>query len=211
MKSLKRTLTLWVILITLYSCILDKKTEDEEIESFYISKNFGQFPVLPLSKPIKLHLDDQSKEWRIEYLKHSFNQYMRIEGIDSIGVEKTFIYGKTENEKQTIDGTKKGDLVYARKFGGTLISQDPMEAERVTRVYPIDSISKTYIIPERWFIINVADSTTEAFFSKNKYDNYLKEKGISGRMYNINKYHEKYKETGILPWFPDSIKVKLKK
>ncbi len=41
-----------------------------------------------------------------------------------------------------------------------------MEAERGTRAYPIDSTSKTYIITERWFIIDVADSTTEAFFSK---------------------------------------------
>ena len=65
--------------------------------------------------------------------------------------------------------------------------------------------------PERWFVINVADSTTEAFFSKKKYQNYLKEKGISGKMYDVNKYYKQFKETGILPWFPNSIKVKLRK
>ncbi len=135
---------------------------------------------------------------------------MNIENINSIGIEETFIYGKVKHEKQTIDGIEKGDLVYARKFGGTLISQEPMALERVKRAYPIDSKSKTSVLPERWFVINVADSTTEAFFSKKHYEEYLKEKGISGKMYDINRYHKQFKATGILPWFPGSIKIKLK-
>ena len=76
------------------------------------------------------------------------------------------------------------------------------------QVYP-DSIHHTFIIPERWFVINAADSTTEAFFSEAKYQTYLKEKGLSGRMYNIDSVNKEFTKTGIAPWFPDSIRIKL--
>ncbi len=207
MKSLKIVIGS-LIIIVVSSCFFDKKPKD--VDPFYFTRNYGQFPLLPLIKPVKLSQDDQSLEWSLE-IPHSFKQRISTDKLADIGIDKTFIYGKIKSQKYILNNIKKGDLVYARKFGGTLISQEPMEAERVMEVYPIDSTSNTYIIPERWFIINIADSTTEAFFSKKKYEEYLKEKGISGKMYSINKYYKQYKETGILPWFPDSVKVKLKK
>ena len=212
MKSLKRTLTLWLILATFSSCIFDKKTEDKEIESFYTTKNFGQFPVLPLSKPLKLHQEDQSKEWKIEYLKHSFKQRIPTQNLKSIGIDKTYIYGKIDKKTHKSNIYSKGEFTFLHKFNSmssTPNYREPTKDE--IQIYPTDSINKTFVFPERWFVINVADSTTEAFFSKKKYEDYLKEKGISGKMYDINKYHKQYKETGILPWFPDSVKVKLKK
>ncbi len=52
----------FVILTVFSSCILDEKTENRSVDAFYTTRNYGQFQVLPLSKPIKLHQDDQSKE-----------------------------------------------------------------------------------------------------------------------------------------------------
>jgi hypothetical protein len=209
MKSLKKIITFIIIVTVTISCAFNKI--DKKIDSFYTTKNFGQFSVIPLVKPIKLWRDDQSKEWGIDRLKYDLKRSVNINNQKKIGVDKSFIYGKLPKHKQNLNDYTKEDYVYFYKYGGVSISKTILNSKDEIRIYPIDSTSKTFILPERWFVINVADSITEAFFSKKRYDEYLKQKGISGEMYEINKYHKQYKETGILPWFPDSIKVKLKK
>ena len=210
MENLKKLIVLILIMVVVSSCIFDKRSKD--IDPFYTARNFGQFPVLPLAKPIKLHCDDQSKQWKVEYLKHSFKQRIPTHDLKEIGVDNTYIYGKIDKKKYRSRIYDKGEYAFLHKFNSMSSAQNYREPTKdEIRIYPIDSTSKTFIFPERWFVINVADSTTEAFFSKVKYQKYLKEKGISGKMYNIEKYHKEFKETGILPWFPDSIKVKLKK
>ncbi len=207
MENLKKVIVLILAAAVVSSCLFDKRPKD--VDPFYTTRNFGQFPVMPLVKPIKLIQNDQSKEWGID-IPHSFKKRLSIENINEIGVCEIYVYGRIDKKKWNISTYKKGDFVYAHKYGGTTISKEAWNSAEEIRIYPIDSNSKTFILPERWFVINVADSTTEAFFSKTKYDEYLKEKEISGKMYNIDKYHKQFIETGILPWFPDSIKVKLK-
>lgn len=210
MENVKKAIVLILTVAVVSSCLFDRRPKD--VDPFYTTKNFGQFPVMPLIKPIKLLQDDQSLEWNIDMLDYSFGHVMGVNNLDRIGVENTYVYCKTDSKKRCVGIYEKGDYVFLHKFNSissTSTFRKPQKDE--IQIYPLDSLGKTFTLPERWFVINVADSTTEAFFSKAKYDEYLKEKGVSGKMYNIDKYHKQFVETGILPWFPDSVKVKLRK
>ena len=196
-------------MISIISCLSNKKSKG--VDTFYTTSNYGQFQLLPLSKPIKLTKDDQSGEWWIDMSKHSLNHNMNIDELIEIGIDESYIYGSINPIKKKLKKYKKEDFVYAGKYSDISWSSKPTQFEGEIRLYPIDSNSRTFIIPKRWFIIDSKHSTIDAFFSKKKYEDYLTEKGISGKMYDINKYHQQYKETGIVPWFPDSVKVKLKR
>lgn len=208
MKILRKKLIIILIFPLLFSC--SKKKKGKNIDSFYTQNYYLEYPSVPLSNPVFAYYIKEYNDWSFK-IPNYFKNKLHIENLNKIGIERTFIYGKLEEKKWTVNRYKTGDYVYARRYGGTLISKEPFQSKDEIRIYPIDSINKKFILPERWFVIKVADSTTEAFFSKKKYENYLTEKGISGKMYDINKYHKQYKETGIVPWFPDSVKVKLKR
>ncbi len=178
--------------------------------SSYTKKNYLDYPVIPLSNPVFAYYVKEYDEWSFK-IPDYFKNKLHIENLNEIGVNETYIYGKLGKKKWSVRRYEIGDYVYAHRFGGTTLSKEPFNSKNDVRIYPVDSTSKTFILPERWFVFNITDTITEAFFSKKKYEDYLKTKGISGKMYNINKYHKQYKETGILPWFPDSVKLKLKK
>ena len=201
-----------MIILTSTSCLFDKNTK--RVDTFYTNRNYGQFPIIPLVKPINLKCNDQTKEWRIETLKY-FKKKINKRYLDNsqIGIDSTYIYGKLTPIKRYVEDYKNGDNVYMYVDGSVTWTKDikTMNNNDIIEITSFDTVNKSFIEPERWFVISVADSTTEAFFSKKKYENYITEKGISGKMYDINKYHKQYKEIGILPWFPDSVKVKLKK
>jgi hypothetical protein len=208
MKSTKKNVFLLIIISVLSSCFQDKTPKN--VNSFYIKKYYLDYPVIPLSNPVFAYYVKEYDEWSFE-IPNSFKNNLHIENLNKIGVDENYIYGKISKKNWTVRRYESGDYVYAHRYGGTTLSKEPFKSQDDIRVYPLDSTSKTFLLPERWFVINVIDSTTEAFFSKSKYDDYLKTKGVSGKMYDINKYHKQFKETGILPWFPDSIKTKLKK
>ncbi|MGB0880041.1 MAG: hypothetical protein ACPGTO_05700 [Polaribacter sp.] len=198
------------VCLTIQSCFFDKKHRN--IDSFYISKSFGDMPRVPLLKPLDLTYGQTKggKTWLMGSL-HYFKQRISIDSIFDIGIHKFFIYGKIFERKRYIDNYDAGKFVFVSKYNRVYTTPKLRDTEvDEIRIYPTDSINKTFILPERWFAINVADSTVEAFFSKSKYLDYLKEKGVSGKMYNIDSINKVFRKTGILPWFPDNIKVKLK-
>ncbi|MFB9065892.1 hypothetical protein, partial [Flavobacterium branchiarum] len=190
------------------SCFLKK--EHKDVDPFYTTNHFGQFHILPLLKPITLMYDPSTKVWWLEY-NHSLKHNISINTLTEIGVDKTYIYGNILGWKDTIQSYTARDYVFTDKYGITSWDEkkDKPTPDEI-QIYPTDSIHKIFIIPERWFVINVADSTTEAFFSKKKYKNYLKEKGVSGKMYNIESVKKEFAKTGIAPWFPEDIKTKLR-
>ena len=207
------------VFIIFQSCVFENN--QKSIDSYYTSKYWGELrPRIPLFKPLSIYKDRMTPDkWGIDYndiiskdYNFTFKHTLGIDSIISIGVDKTYVYGKVFERKHRSKIYKVGDYVYARKYGGTSSSKErrKMDNNRV-QIYPIDSINKIFILPERWFVINVSDSTTEAFFSKSKYEKYLKKKKLSRRMYNIDSINKVYIKTGILPWFPDSIKVRLRK
>ncbi|MDN3672553.1 hypothetical protein QWY99_05720 [Flavobacterium branchiarum] len=203
------TLGIAILLCLVSSCFLKK--EHKDVDPFYTINHFGQFHILPLLKPITLLYDPSTKEWWLNknnLLKQNISNEITEK---EIGVEKTYIFWKIIGRRDTIEGYTSKDYVFLDKYG--VISYGRSKIKTFVdeiQIYPTDSIHKIFIIPERWFVINVADSTTEAFFSKKKYKNYLKEKGVSGKMYNIESVKKEFAKTGIAPWFPEDIKTKLR-
>lgn len=207
---MKKIIIFGIIAVVISSCFFDKKNQN--VDSFYTKRIHLDFPVLPLLKPIFICYNKaySGDEWSFE-IPHYFENKPHIKNLKEIGVDRIYIYGKVNKKKWNLSDYKKGEFVYAKKYSGIAITEKPSNTKDYKQIQLIDSIKNTFIEPERWFIINVADSTTEAFFSKKKYKKYLKEKEISGEMYEINKYYKQYKKTGILPWFPDNVKEKLNK
>jgi len=209
--KLVRVSVFCLFVIYMQSCFFDKKNIN--VDSFYTTKFFGDIPMIPLVKPLSLSYDRFKKNWSV-MTPLSFENDMAIDSIINIGVEKPYVYGKILDQKRNAnfytseDYTSKGYL-YIDQFNNI---HHPNFIEKSDNIYrlPIDTINKTFILPKRWFVINVADSTTEAFFSKKKYKKYLKDKGISGKMYNIDSINNVFLETDILPWFPKNVKNKLR-
>lgn len=207
MKNLKKII--YIVLLTMVSsCFFDKKHKN--VDSFYTKRIHLDFPVLPLAKPIFVHYDKSYNEWFFE-IPEFFKNKLYLENLKEIGIDNVYIYGKTNKKKRNLKNYKEGEFVYANKYNGISISKELSKLEGELQIFSVDSTKTIFIEPERWFVINVSDSITDVFFSKKKYNDYLKGKGISGKMYKIEKYHKQYRETGILPWFPDNIKEKLKK
>jgi hypothetical protein len=207
MKAVITSILIAVGILGVLSC--DFRKSHKDVDSFYTTRNFGQFFLVPLIKPLALIYDPSIKKWWIED-KHALKQSMFIDSLTEIGVDKTYIYGKVVAREDSIENYTLKDYVFVDKFG--IIygpTKNTIRMKNNMRIFPTDSIHKTFIIPERWFVINAADSTTEAFFSEAKYQTYLKEKGLSGRMYTIDSVNKEFTKTGIAPWFPDSIKIKL--
>ena len=209
---MKNTYLLLILLTSVSvfdSCNL--KNGEKEIDPFYTSRSFGDIPTTPLLKPLKLSYEEIPRKWHLE-IPYSFNHQMNIDSLTEIGVEKTFIYGKIFQKLDIDSNYKNSDYVFVSKFN--IISKSVTYSKALSdeiRIFPIDTIHKVFIIPERWFVINVADSSIEAFFSKKDYNNYLNERKLSSKLYNIDSIHKQFIETGILPWFPDSIKTRLAK
>ena len=198
-----------VIHIFLQSCIFD--TDIEGIDPFYTTRSFSDIPLMPLVKPLTLAYNKPSSKW-ILVVPHEFKQRLTIDSITEIGVEAPFIYGKIFQIKNYYPEYKNSDYVFLTKFN-TIYKFDKYRkpASDEIQIFPDDSVNKTFILPERWFVINVADSTIEAFFSKSKYLEYLKVKGVSGKVYNIDSVENAVGRSGVFPWFPDSVKTKLRK
>ena len=138
------TFKILIILIVSFSCVFDKHSKN--IDPFYTTKNFGQFSVLPLSKPVKLHRDDQLKDWKIEYLRHSFKQRTPTQNIKSIGIDKTYIYGKIDKKTHKSNIYSKREYAFLHKFNSmssTPNYREPTKDE--IQIHPIDSINRTFV------------------------------------------------------------------
>jgi len=208
MKVIITSVLIAVCILGVLSC--DFRKSHKDVDSFYTTRNFGQFFLIPLIKPLALIYDSSIEKWWIED-KHALKQSMFIDSLTEIGVDKTYIYGNLFARKHTLQIYNPKHYVFVDKFGviTSRPTKDTTGMKDKMQIHPTDSIHQTFIIPERWFVINAADSTTEAFFSEAKYQAYLKEKGLSGQMYNIESVNKEFTKTGIAPWFPDSIKIKL--
>ena len=208
MKAIITSVLIAVCILGVWSC--DFRKSHKDVDSFYTTKNFVQFFLISLIKPLTLIYDPTGEKWGLAD-KHALKESMYIDSLTEIGVDKTYIYGKLFAREKTLEYYTPKEYVFVDKFG--VITSGPTKdttgMKDEMQIYPTDSIHKIFIIPERWFVINAADSTTEAFFSEAKYQTYLKEKGLSGRMYGIDSVGEEFIKTGIAPWFPDSIKIKL--
>ncbi|MTI32680.1 hypothetical protein [Xanthovirga aplysinae] len=206
MKSFIVGTLLLLSIFCIQSC--GSRTALEDVDLFYTNKNYGQFFLTPLIKPIKLRGD-----YGIWYLEtpHSFNYRISIDSLIEIGVDKECVYGKINQKKWYIKDYSNKDFVYARKDGGTITLKEKRDSKGEPRLFPIDSVSNTFLLPERWFVLNAKDSSTEVFFDEKNYKEYLNKKGLSGKMYKIDSLHKEFKKTGVLEYFPDSIKTKLRK
>lgn len=190
------------------SCLFERTPKD--IDPFYTTRSFGDIPTMPLLKPVKLYYDRVEEKWGLE-IPFGFNHRMSIDSVLDIGVEKTYIYGTVHERKVYLENYKEGYMAFVNKYNRIYMLASPDEAKTdEIPIYPSDPVRKVFLLPERWFVINVADSTLEAFFSKPDYKKYLEERGVSGAMYHIKDVEKEFVKTGILPWFPDSIKTKLR-
>ena len=166
MKAIITCVLIAVGILGVLSCDFSKSHKD--VDSFYTTRNFGQFFLIPLIKPLALIYDPSGKKWGLSD-EHALKEMMYIDSLTEIGVDKTYIYGKLFVREKTLESYTPKDYVFVTKFG--IIygpSKDTTRIKDEIQIYPTDSIHKIFIIPERWFVINAADSTTEAFFSEAK-------------------------------------------
>ena len=67
------------------SCFFDGRHKD--VDPFYTIRSYGQFPVMPIVKPIKLYYDKLDDEWGIDKLEYSLKQSISISDQKNIGVD----------------------------------------------------------------------------------------------------------------------------
>ena len=195
--------------LCLLSCGTGEK-KHPDVDSFYTQKRFGQqFALVPLIKPIKLGYDTDMNTWGFHPSSSFFGFSVYNASTEYIGVQEPYVYGKIEATEKTYDNLKPDDIIYARTKGGTLISKDESKNYGL-RIEELEDKPNTYLWPERWFIIDAAEGKGEGFFDKSEYLEQLKRKRIEGKMYNSDSLLTEFQKTGILEYFPDSIKTKLR-
>ncbi|MBL4560012.1 MAG: hypothetical protein JKX79_03400 [Labilibaculum sp.] len=193
-----------------------------KVSWYYKATNWNSnCPRLPLYEPLAIYkdlstppkwfmsFDDllSSKKDKIDY--HSIGA--NISSINHIGVDRGVVHGYIDESVRIFENCDSENQVYFDKDESVFyISKE---------VYPIgsgdivlsllDSIKKEFLFPEHWYIINTKDTTYNFFFDKKIYQIELKELNVSTHMYNIDSVYNEFTITGILPWFPDSIKTAL--
>ena len=199
------------ILFSLSSCnFFTKKNID--ISSFYTDTHFGQFPILPLVQPIKLHYHKLNDDWGIDFSTSNITR-VNIVKQDSIGIQNNYIYGIIPKYKFEPISYNKNTRSFLHKFGSIIDIEDkelfPTKDEIEILPIEITKESCIYEIPQRWYVIDISNKSIEVFFTKKEYLSYLRLKNISGRMYNSKDYQEQFYKTGLLPWFPNEIRKKI--
>lgn len=203
MKILFVILTFFSIVFS--SCLFEEKHKD--VDSFYTAKAKYDFPRIPLVKPFFMIYDKTDKEWFFDY-PTSLEYGMSPSNTDTIGIDENYIYGYIKGGLKKID--KEGYYFYLDAIRQVTVElEKPIKEDNLILLEPIDSTNKTFKIPERWFVLNAKDSLNYIFLSNVKYKEFLKKNNISGKTYNTEKMHKQFLDTGILPWFPDSVKKKL--
>ena len=202
---MKKVLYLSIILC-FYSC----ERKYKNVDPFYTERASGSLLFLPIYKPTKLIYHRVEKKWILEE-PHYFKQNMNIEKIDSIGIDNGLVYGKLDTIHYYIEDTIHKFRVVDR-FNAIYSDIKPLQLENdEVRINPVGSNSKYFLLPKRWFIFNHNDSTIEAYFTEREYLDYLTNKGVRPKLHNIDTLMNTYVTTNVLPWFPDSIKSKLRK
>ncbi|MBL4560011.1 MAG: hypothetical protein JKX79_03395 [Labilibaculum sp.] len=195
-----------------------------KVSWYYKATNWNSnCPRLPLYEPLAIYKDLStppkwfmsfndllsSKKDKIDY--HSIGA--NIISINHIGVNNGIVYGCINESTVKIEGYSLGDFVYMNNEGSPSWTSDStykhQEGEIVATI--LDTVNKVVMVPERWYIINTKDTTYNFFFDKKNYQAELKELKVSAHMYNIDSVYNQFVREGVLPWFPDSIKVALNK
>ncbi len=209
--------SLFIILLVLLFQACRSGSTDKGVDPYYTKVSWGEGrPRIPLIKPLAIYKDRMTPyKWGIAYRDvinddqaFSFNHHVEIDSITHVGIDRSYVYGPVFERKFTIEEFGGGnDYVYADQYGGLSLSKlkiEPLDSE--VQIFPIDTVKKIFIYPQRWFVINVADSSVEAFFSETKYKAYLAELGCPDTLYDIDECYKQFRQTNVLPWFPDSIK-----
>ncbi|MDB2606884.1 hypothetical protein N9Y48_03795 [Zobellia sp.] len=186
------------------------KKKKPKVDSFYTQKMFGQqFALVPLMKPIKLSYDTDINTWG--FLETSYKGFSFIgANAKKIGVQGQYVYGKVEEREYENEDLLPDEIVYALSSGGATWSTTEKKGSRYKKATSMEGKTNSYLLSERWFILSTNDEKSEGFFDKNEYIKSLKEKGIDGKMYNSDSLLSQFQETGVLEYFPDSIKAKLR-
>ncbi len=83
-------------------------------------------------------------------------------------------------------------------------------SENQIQIELVDSVKRIFLIPKRWYIVNTNDTSFNYIFKETDYKKTLKDLCITETLYNIDEIYDQFNSTGILPWFPDNVKVLLK-
>ena len=201
-----------LILFSLYlhSCGIGEK-KHPEVDGFYTQKRYGQqFALLPLAKPVTMGYDTDNERWGFHDSSNIYGFSLHGADTDYIGVNGQYVYGKVVATETTNDKLEPDDIVYAVLSGGSTWTKEPKVGGSDVIAIPVQGKPNTYLLPERWFIINTTDEKVDGFFDQAEYSKALKNKGIEGRMFKTDSLLKAYQETGLLEYFPDSIKTKLR-
>ncbi len=205
----------WILLVSL-ACN-HKKTS--EISKYYTAPNWNtKSPRIPLYEPLSVYYDRYgSNKWFLSFndifcnKRHNyFSIGSRIDSLKNIGADKGVVYGNLDKEYITMNDTDFGDCAIMNSTGTMyfpLAKRLPSQGE--VQIELVDSIKRIFLIPKRWYIINTNDTSFNYIFQESEYKTALKELSITETLYNIDDIYNQFNSTGILPWFPDSIKTLL--
>lgn len=209
MVRVKKLIAFALIFYAISSC--SSENIDSDVDSFYTAKVYQDYPVLPLAKPVFLYYDKSYTEWFLN-IPESFNANLDLGDLDEIGVDSSYVFGKITGKKRSIEEYSPDDFVYMYSNGTVTWGKRKREiTDDMILINSMNTIDKSFIEPDRWFIIDIPNGKTEMYFLKDQYEKFLEDRRASNTMYNLTKYHKRYSKTGVLPWFPDSIKAKLNK
>lgn len=198
-----------LIVLCLISCRFESQNKQTDVDKFYLPQRMGQqMNLLPLAKPMKLTYDNDMHNWFMDVNNNPSR--VQIHNPTTIGVNSQYVYGKVESSEKVLNKVEEGDNVYAYYFGGATWTPKSLEGKEHLRIFPIKGRPNTYILPERWYIINASEGKGEGFFNYDEYLKSLNEKGIEEKIYKSDSLLKEFQNTGVLEYFPDSIKTKLK-
>lgn len=179
-------------------------------------------PRLPLYEPLAVYKDFSTPpEWFLSFddLLSSKNDEIdyhtagsNIVSIHQIGIDRGIVHGYIKESEliETVEGI--GNYGFINNKGGFSFSLQKCTAGENERALElIDSTKKSFLIPKRWYVVNTRDTTYTYLFSEEDYQTRLKELHVSAHLYDIDSVYNQFTSTGILPWFPNSIKASLTK
>ncbi|WP_143470510.1 membrane lipoprotein lipid attachment site-containing protein [Labilibaculum filiforme] len=179
-------------------------------------------PRLPLYEPLAIYKDlSTPPEWFMSFddllsgKKNEIDYHSigaNIISINDIGADRGVVYGCIKESELIETGAEFGNYAFINSKGGfSFPLKNRPSRENEQALVLIDSTKRSFLVPERWYLINTKDTTYKFFFDKKNYQAELKELNVSSQLYDIDSVYNEYVSTGVLPWFPDSIKVALRR
>ena len=208
-----------IAMLLVSACI---NTGTSKVYRYYTATSWDrECPRIPLYEPLAIYQQPYvSDKWSIAFDDFLSNQRDKIDyswiggSVDSIhyiGADGGVVYGYVDEKHVIMDNPAFGDYAITDHSGFMSFPKESrLPSPNEVKVELVDSINRIFLVPKRWYIINTNDTSFSFIFTESDYKRKLKDLNISETLYGIDDMYKQFCTTGILPWFPDSVKESLK-